>query len=130
MKPCPKCGLDLAEYGPAFHAAMCATQAKVRALCEKAIREKDAPITARDLMALKPGAQLAVRLKSGREVTLRLTRRAYLTSAGKPGLSRVQLECLDEAKAARKSDEASIFSRLDCRTTVSGAQVLRVVRWA
>lgn len=62
---------------------------------EKVEELTEETITARQLLDLKPGVNLLVRLKSGRELVLKLRQRAYLIAAGQPGLSRVRLVCLD-----------------------------------
>lgn len=101
----------------------------------------DRPTTysARDLLALRPGAMLLVRLLSGREVRARLQHSPSLSSSRKPGLGRVQLDVLDTAHASRidayweRQTPSSMWGRTvvltfnKCMHTVSGDRVLAIL---
>jgi hypothetical protein len=83
-------------------------------------------ITTATLRALQPGAILTVKLRSGRQITGKLKARPTLKQVGQPGIHRVRLEVVDQAKLAGLSDRACVLAALGCTHTVAGDKVVSI----
>ena len=75
------------------------------------------------LLNLTTGTLIRATLQSGREVTVRITRRPYLVASGKPGINRVRIEATDDTV---KISDTAIFPTKG-RHTVHGHRVLSIL---
>jgi len=80
-------------------------------------------ITTRSLLDLTPGTLIRATLRSGREVTVRITKRPHLVASGKPGINRVRIEATDDTV---KISDTALFPTKG-RHTIAGHRVLAIL---
>lgn len=80
-------------------------------------------ITTRSLLDLRPGSLIKATLKSGREVTVRVTKRPHLVASGKPGINRVRIETRDDSV---KVPDHALFPTKG-RHTIAGHRVIEII---
>jgi hypothetical protein len=93
-------------------------------------------LTSRDLLALRAGARLSVKLLSGREIQAELLGNPWVSPTGAPGPGRVRMTVLDVEHAARISTAAdrlaasrSPFSPFTkAKHTINGTQITAVIQ--